>query len=133
MPGHLEAQEEVVKMKVPTQPVMIVAKAVTQQIKPQTSTQQVRAIFQEVKQQREQERQLAGQKAEQRVENAPVKKEIPEITEGRPHQITEGEVPKQVCFQEPEENLRPPLSHPFSDDIMHLKQLARFLTTLARM
>ena len=65
MPGHLEAQGEAVKMKVPTQPVTIVANAVTPQIKPQTSAQRVRAIFQEVKWQREQERQLAGQKAEQ--------------------------------------------------------------------
>ena len=120
MPGHLEAQEEVVKMKVPTQSVTIVAKAVTQQIKPQTSTQQVRAIFQEVKQQREQEWQWARQKAKQQLENAPVKKEIPEITEGMPYQITEGKAPKQVCFQEPEENLRPPLSHPFSDDVVRL-------------
>ena len=39
-----------------------------------------------------------------------------------PHQITEGEVPKQVCFQEPEENLRPPLSHPSSDDVMCLER-----------
>jgi hypothetical protein len=122
MPGHLEAQEEVVKTKVPTQPVTIVAKAVTQQIKPQTSTQRVRAIFQEVKRQREQERQLAGQKAKQRLENTPVKKEIPESTEGMPHQITEGEAPKQVRFQEPEENLRPLLSHTFSDDVVRLER-----------
>ena len=121
-PGHLEAKEEVVKMKVPTQPVTTVAKAVTQQMKPQTSTQQVCAIFQEVKWQWEQEWQLAGQKAEQRLENAPVKKEIPEITKGMPYQITEGEVPKQVCFQEPEENLRLPPLHPFSDDVVRLER-----------
>jgi hypothetical protein len=39
-----------------------------------------------------------------------------------PHQITEGEAPKQVRFQEPEENLRPPLSHPFSNDVVYLEQ-----------
>ena len=122
MPSHLEAQEEAVKTKVPTRPVTIVAKAATPQIKPQTSAQRVRAIFQEVKWQREQERQSAGQKAEQRVENALVKKETPEITEGMPHQITEDKAPKQVCFQEPEENLRPPLSHPSSDNVVRLEQ-----------
>ena len=39
-----------------------------------------------------------------------------------PHRITEGEAPKQVRFQEPEENLRPPLLHPFSDDVVCLEQ-----------
>ena len=48
-PGHLEAKEEVVKTKVPAQPVTMVAKAVAQQMKLQTPTQRVRAIFQEVK------------------------------------------------------------------------------------
>ncbi|KAI0271759.1 hypothetical protein BGY98DRAFT_937057 [Russula aff. rugulosa BPL654] len=96
-PGHLEAKEEVVKTKIPAQPVATVAKAVAQQTKLQTPTQRVRAIFQEVKRGRKQERQLAEQKAEQRLENAPAKEEITEITERMPHQITEGEAPKQEC------------------------------------
>jgi hypothetical protein len=65
---------------------------------------------------------LAWQKAKQQSENTSVKEEIPEITVGIPHRITEGEAPKQVCFQESEENLRPPLSHPFSNDVVHLKR-----------
>ena len=56
------------------------------------------------------------------MENVPVKKEITEITEGMPHQITEGKASKQVRFQEPEENLRLPLSHPFSDDVVRLER-----------
>ena len=79
-------------------------------------------MFQKVKQRREQEWQLAWQKAKQQLENALVKEKITEITEGMPHQITKGKAPKQVRFQEPEENLRLPLLHPFSDDVVCLER-----------
>ena len=115
------SKEEMVETKVSARSVTMVTKAPAQQTKPQTSTGRVHTMFQKVKQQWEQERQLAWQKAEQQLENAPVKEKIPEITKEMPHQITEGEAPKQVHFHKPEENLRPPLSHPFSDDVVYLK------------
>ena len=121
MPDHLEAKEKVVETKVSARPVTTVTKVPTQKTKPQTSTQQVHTIFQKVKQRREQEQQLAWQKAKQQSENTPTKKKTPEITMEAPHQTTEGEAPKQVCIQKPEENWRPPLSHPFSDDVVYLK------------
>ncbi|KAI0272803.1 hypothetical protein BGY98DRAFT_936644 [Russula aff. rugulosa BPL654] len=95
-PGHLEAKEEVVKTKSLRNQCNSSKGCGTanEAANPNTaSTCHIPGSKAGTKQ----ERQLAEQKAEQRLENAPAKEEITEITERMPHQITEGEAPKQEC------------------------------------